>query len=182
MQLDIFPELKVQKLDLLLLINIPDNPDSDIIGFKQLTYNEIGYFNAYHSKPHISLGKFNSSKTLLQREIESFRCLLADSKKFPVSMKGFAFFDHGKTKTIYVSIENPEPSRNIFHSLFVKNPQIEPHITIAKSIPNHQFDKAWALFENRAYEKSFICDKVTVLKRSLESDEKWQKEAEIFLE
>ena len=180
-QLEIFNLPKIQQLELLTLLNFSGEINNDIIGFKKLAFNKIGYFQSYNSSPHISLGLSKTTSKNLDIEIEKFRKRLRKKEKFEILLKGFDFFENSKNTTIYLRIANPTPLNEIFSMLYPLEKDFNPHITIAKAVPHNIAAILWPLFKNKAYEQKFICDQVRLLKRPYKSNDKWKFVTDIFL-
>ena len=170
-QLTLFPLSK--KLEILFLISPSYDIKVNHSGFKDLVYKQIGPFKSRRSKAHISLLRIETTEELIFRYITVFKTLLRNVKPFSIHLNGFRVFDHKSKKTIYSHLLNQEHIANIFRLLNCSEKPFIPHITIAKSLTNDQFKRVWPLFENRLYKKSFFCSYITILVRTVDSDESW---------
>ncbi len=94
---------------------------------------------------------------------ETISRLIVDQKPFTIKVKGWNFFDHGHSITVYLSIEDPEPIINLMS--LVKSSSKSPHISLAKKITHGSFNKLRPYLENLDYSATWVCNEVNVLRK-----------------
>lgn len=128
---------------------------------KEYLRKHLGNFESASSIPHITLfnyeDKHNDSRLYeLEQQITQFT-------SFNLYTTNYNFFRHGNNATIYIDFIHKAPACNIAEEL--DHRKITPHLTIAKNLKPHEFNKAWSLLKDDSFQFSFQCNYITVLKR-----------------
>ncbi|WP_208728451.1 2'-5' RNA ligase family protein [Chitinophaga alhagiae] len=150
-----------------ILISPPAAVKKAVAGFKQQLHEAVGLDDMnLKSLAHISLCRVNAADddafviTTATRAVANMCC-------FDIEINGADSFTHGKTGTLYLRIERPEPVQILFVLLnrvfrASRNANITPHLTIARALPAGKFRQIDpAAF---AYRYAFVCDRITILK------------------
>lgn len=104
---------------------------------------------------------------------------LEQVEPFTIRLAGFDFFDHSHCKTIFARVINRNAFSALFQALTHSKGKV-PHITIAKTLPYHKFDKVWPQFFDKYYEVEFQCNSVQVF-RIPGVQQKWEYVDELQL-
>ena len=151
--------------ELLFIISPPPAIVAYVAMLKQHVKLAIGHpFEDEFSKAHISLFKYRD----VHAEDWLYR---VDSKigsftPFHVHIKNLNFHDHGTTRTIYLEVVRKTPICEIVENVLDQPADFTPTITIARDLDINDFIKAWGSLKNLSYSDYFLCDHITVLKRS----------------
>ncbi|MCO6149437.1 2'-5' RNA ligase family protein [Flavobacterium sp. NRK1] len=113
-----------------------------------------------HSIAHITLVDKLTDDVLFPETIEE---LIEGRKSFPITVKGWDYFDHGHSITVYLKVLNPEPIIDLMED--VKSPARSPHISLVKKIPHHTFQSLRPYLETLNYSFNWDCTEVIVLKK-----------------
>lgn len=89
--------------------------------------------------------------------------LIKGTKPFSIKIKGWDFFDHGHSITIYLKIQNPEPIVSLMKNL--KSPNRAPHISIAKRVPHQNLSFAESYLDEVNYSAEWECNEIIVLRK-----------------
>ncbi|WP_428331408.1 2'-5' RNA ligase family protein [Mucilaginibacter sp.] len=145
---------------------------------KNLCFKKIGEYNSHYAKAHITIQRWPRKRQewiepmipKLERELKSLPPVLLD-------IDGFDFFDHQTNPTIYAKLNSTPLTQVWFKHLrrFFSKPDFEPHITIARSIPNEDFFKIWPYFKHSVWNEPFKVDKLTILRREMIGHDKSYK-------
>lgn len=150
-----------------ILISPPPAVETAVRGFKQRLHEEIGLDEMNRkARAHISLCR----PTLADNDafiISTVTRAVANMCCFDIELNGADIFPHGKTATLYIKIERPEPVQILYALLtriFKARSQITPHLTIAKAVPSEKMKGIDpAAFD---YHYAFMCRHITILKWS----------------
>jgi len=178
MQKELFPSEVYVKYELSFMISPPAHISNYVRKQKKLTRAMVGNFRSVYFPAHISLGKLLTRDDQISKRIDFARRALKGQGAFPIYFNGFDSFP--ESNTLFVNIANPEPIVQVFQSLFFGTPPV-PHMTIAESLSDEQFYRAWKHFHNKLYSDYFICDHILVLGRPLDSMGRWEKMNRILL-
>ncbi len=138
------------------------------------------HFNAKHalkSPAHITLQMpfriHESNEPIL---IEILRKTAANQDAFEIKLSGFDCFS---PRVIFIKVVDHDPIRPVHEKLInllsekmdlgekVLSPKIHPHMTIAtRDLSSEKFKLAWKKFKNKAFEGSFLCQSLFLLKHS----------------
>lgn len=150
-----------------ILISPPAAVKKAVAGFKQQVHEAIGLDEMnLRSLAHISLCRVNAADDDAFI-IKTVTGAVANMCCFDIEINGADSFTHGKTGTLYLRIERPEPVQILFALLSrvfkaSRNAGITPHLTIARALPGHKFRQIDPSFFDYRY--AFVCDRITILK------------------
>jgi hypothetical protein len=145
-------------------------PDENIkrqIALKKSALNyEIGISESdLWSIAHISLFKF-SSAIHEQLIVPRIKKALNGVDKFRIDIKNLDVYDHGFKKSIVFKFQDDKPVKTINDLLLAAFRQriyeIDPHLTIARSVPNHDYERISDL-NNYYFKGGFLCEKITAM-------------------
>ncbi len=138
------------------------------------------HFNAKHalkSPAHITLQMpFRIHKNKEPSLIEILQKIAAKQDPFELKLSGFDCFS---PRVIFVKVINHDPILPIHEKLIcllkenmelgekVLSPKIHPHMTIAtRDLSPEKFKLAWNEFKNKAFQGSFLCKSLFLLKHN----------------
>jgi 2'-5' RNA ligase len=153
----------------------PPEIDTEIAAFKQWMKDHYQCTVAQKSAAHITLVKpFWIELTWEDYLVGTLRSYSDPAGPFEISLHGFSHF--GK-RVIYVDVKhtpllNDLKKRVEAHFIrsfgdSLKREQIlfEPHVTIAnRDLKPGDFNKAWEHFRNTRYERTFLADRISLLR------------------
>lgn len=137
---------------------------------KEVLRNQISLsVSNLKSIAHISLLKFTAPDDD-GRVSKQIKTMLSSFPAFDIILGGSVIFKHGEqSKSLVLKIDNPGPIQQLHMLLLMafslrSSQKITPHITIARAIPNEDFDKIDLSAFN--YRDTFLCQEITVLKKA----------------
>ena len=146
-----------------VIISPPESILKDVSYLKKSIGEILGYpYEGEFSKAHISLLKYRDQHT--DSELYTINNLVASVKPFNLYVKGFDVLHHGNNRTLCLNVDNKNPVRELAETLTGR--EITPHITLAKNLSVHSFNKVWSAVKRITYSTHFWCDHLTVLKRN----------------
>jgi 2'-5' RNA ligase len=157
--------------DYLILISPSPKIKEQVFKLKELLDKKTGISREnLKSIPHISLLLVRQNKSCDNLIIETVKRGISGFSDFTISINGAITFEHTYTKDLVLKVNSIETG-NIFNSLCsafkIKKPaSFVPHITIARGIPKHKFEKLDSLKDFDVY-GDFLCRKITILKRAV---------------
>ncbi|MET3874806.1 2'-5' RNA ligase [Chitinophaga sp. OAE865] len=174
-QLPLFPpdSIPSKMVSYFIIISPPQNITDAVKLLEHELYNLIpGAKSDQFLKAHISLLKLNCEEAdteiikLVKKAVEI--CGLA---RFEIELNGYDIFRHGYTSdSLVLKIRYPYPITELHKWLFNafkpkhKPQKITPHLTIVKDIPHNKLNGI--NLSGFDYHHSFLCDKITILKKS----------------
>lgn len=157
----------------------------DTFDMKHQCKLEYGWSAPVKSLPHITLSNFVQPQYIEEKIVNRYKKLAASISPFDIHLTGFGHFI-GTTYTIYVNIENGnkiseiakyanEVSKPIMKRIKGYQPHYtrHPHLTIAKGIPEIDFNKAWPTWQIKNYNALSNAVGIQLLKR--ERKPFWEK-------
>jgi len=156
--------------DYLIVLSPPESIISGVKKLKDFSYNKIGEYESRYSKAHISIQSWPRKKPVWIEPL--IPKLVRDLQSLPpvvLNINGFDFFDQQEFQTIYAKL-NSTPLTKVWFKLlrkFFNTKPFEPHITIARSLPNDDFKKLWPCFKNLHWNEQLKVDKLTILRREM---------------
>jgi 2'-5' RNA ligase len=169
-QLTLFPPdaVPTPMVSYAVIISPPGNIVDDVKSLEHKLYDLIPELkHEQYLKAHISLLKLTSEEddtwiiNLVKNAVSTLSC-------FEVQLNGYNIFQHGYTSdSLVLQISNPQPIVDLHELLFKalrrKTRKITPHLTIVKEVPHNKLHKAdLSAFD---YYESFLCNKITILKK-----------------
>jgi 2'-5' RNA ligase len=156
--------------DYLIVLSPSESINEKVKNLKEFSHDKIGEFDSHYSKAHITIQSWPRKRPVwieplipkLERDLQGLSPIVLD-------INGFGVFDRQETKTIYAKLTSTPQTKMWFKLLrkFFSTPPFEPHITIARSIPDDDFKKLWPHFKNHQWEEQFKIDKLTILRREM---------------
>lgn len=178
-----FPNTRIKVLrktktryEYLILISPPYDIDRNVKKFQTISKGILNDPGAKYTKmAHISI-------CLLPPQEENDKAIIAlltevvkGLTSFIIYLDGFGHFDQelNNKNTFFISIVNKKDISNIFYSVMkelhiVPQREYVPHMTIGKNIDPLKFPAVKSHFENIDYEATFLCNRITLLKRTVE--------------
>ncbi|MDB4901866.1 MAG: hypothetical protein JWQ63_1147 [Mucilaginibacter sp.] len=154
--------------DYLIVLSPSESIIENVKRLKDFSYKHIGEYDSHYSKAHITIQSWPRKKPVwieplipkLERDLQTLPPVILD-------INDFGFFDHADHPSIYAKLNSTPLTKVWFKYLrkFFHTSDFEPHITIARSIPNESFVKLWPHFKNQEWNEQFIVDKLTILRR-----------------
>lgn len=147
----------------LVVISPPLEIKKQIADIKK-TLNDIYPLNPQnlHSIAHITL---TESRTDDENFPEVIQNLLNGKKPFIIEIKGWDYFDHGNTVSIFLKVSFPEPIVDLMKA--VKSKSKTPHLSLAKNVSHETLEKLTPHLEKLHYFPKWLCDEVTVLRKKM---------------
>jgi 2'-5' RNA ligase len=185
-QYSLFPETVYEYF---ILLSPSDEIKEEVDRRKDLLNEMIGIDPAdLKSIAHISLITYVGMDSMNIPDI--VRKAVAGTKAFTVKINGHDFFKNGDRRTLYLKIENPEPIQHLAellkpqpkraHKKNTSPKPIIPHITIAKNIHPEELEKIEDL-SVFGYEGEWLCNRITVLRRPMNTNRHFSPVTEILL-
>lgn len=145
----------------LVVLSPPESVKSDIAKIKNdlNTIIDIGERNL-HSIAHITLLDKLTDDPDVAKTIAG---LTTSIKPFMIRIKGWNFFDHGHSVTVYLGIEVSTPIINMMGLL--KSSSKTAHINLAKKITYDTFNLIKPYLENLDYSAEWLCEEINVLRK-----------------
>jgi hypothetical protein len=154
--------------DYLILLSPPENIADGVKELKEYSGRVIGSFDGQNARANISIQQWARKRPVwiepllpkLERDLQTLPPLLMD-------LNGFGFFDQQEFQTIYAKLGSTPATKLWFKLLrrFFSNPPFEPHITIARNLPNADFKQLWPHFKSREWSGRFCIDRLSILRR-----------------
>jgi len=153
--------------------------------YKQVMDEKQSFFNTYHekvsikTKPHITIANFLAKEAMEETIIRWMNRAVGTQPSFPVVLNNFGGFP---PHTIYIRVQQRQPFKQLATALQSINHYIRsndcppmrlitnPHLTIARRLPPDIFEKAIWEYSHKAFEASFVIDKLTLLRRQHQFD------------
>ncbi len=165
----------------------------DTMNMKHQCKLEYGWNTSVKSLPHITLSKFVQPQYIEEEIVNRYAKLAASISPFDIHLSGFNYFS-GATYTMYVNIQNGnqvseiakrvrEFSKPILKQIKEHKPHYtnNPHLTIAKGIPETDFNKAWPTWQIKNYNAFSNAAGIQLLKRERKYFLNKYEEAGFFL-
>jgi 2'-5' RNA ligase len=156
--------------DYLMLLSPPETVKQEIARYKKASAKLIGDFKSMDSPAHISIMHMERQKPFMEdRSMQMMESSLAALPPVLLHVDGFNYFPHLHNKmTIYAHIRST-PSveqwfRHLKAVLKIKKTLL-PHITIARNIPEDDFNILWPNFRQRHMVEPFWINELKVKKR-----------------
>ncbi|MEI7669724.1 MAG: DNA polymerase IV [Pseudomonadota bacterium] len=155
--------IPVKVCEYLLIINLPQQIKKEVMELKTKTGYDIKP-NAY-----ITLINFMMTEPEENKIIHGIDEVVNFHEPFEVMLNKF---EHLKTHTLFLSVENISPIILLLRSLKEKLNLLssrsffswKPHLTISKNLPEIEFNKAVQYFEQLTFDAKFIAQNILLMK------------------
>ncbi|WP_184543337.1 2'-5' RNA ligase family protein [Mucilaginibacter sp. FT3.2] len=156
--------------DYLMLLSPPETVKQEIARYKKASAKLIGDYKSMDSPAHISIQHLERQKPLMEdKNILLMETAFAALPPVLLHVDGFDYFPHLHNRmTIYAHIRST-PSvdqwfRHLKAVLKIKKTLL-PHITIARDIPEKDFNTLWPNFKNKRMVEPFWINELKIVKR-----------------
>lgn len=156
----------------LIIISPPEGIKTFINGLKSEFYERYGHYDGRFSKPHITICNFPLLEGRQKKVFTGFQEKVAAIDPFIVELNDFDSFE--RSNVIYLNVEESAALNSLKKSLAYLHVELKlgndfflfkkPHITIGKKLNSDVFESSKSDFQLRAYQNSFIADKLKVLR------------------
>lgn|SRR5690606_15402244 len=153
--------------------------NSDVTNMKDWFMTTKGWNAPNHSKPHFTVCRFIQPLSNEARISKKLRELSETVKPFVISLSDFGSFQN-KTSTIYLRVENEEQFSRIPQYLQIHlRPMLtlvkgyspnfirKGHLTIARQIPENEFNRVWPYWKNMRYHAESDANRIVFLRKRL---------------
>jgi 2'-5' RNA ligase len=163
------PDKSLHAYEYLLVISPPPQIKNEVMEIKKEFNERHQHIQAIKSKPHITLINFLLSDVEEESLLYKISEVTKFQQPFDVMLKNF---NHFKTQTIYLDVNDPSPVVNLLRSLHttLNLPSSrsffawKPHMTIAKGLTEEKFYAAMGDFQKKEFSSSFIADRIVLMK------------------
>jgi 2'-5' RNA ligase len=167
--------------DYLFLLSPPEAIKHEILRYKKASARLIGDYKSMDSPAHISIMHVERQKPFFANTtISQIEKKLYIMPPVLLHVDGFRYFTHLHSKmTIYAHIRS-SPAVEAWFTLLKKNLNIKkalvPHITIARDIPEADFNTLWPHFRHKKLVEPFWINELKIVQReTFGSFPKWEK-------
>jgi len=155
--------------DYLIALSPSENMVDQLKRFKYFSFEKIGEYDGYDSKPDIIIQQWPNRKAQwvepllpkLERDLKTLPSIVLD-------INGFDLLNQDNQPGIYAKIENTAASMLWFNKLgdFFNTSHYIPHIPIASNLSPDAFQELWPCFKHTNWNARIVIDKLSILKRS----------------
>lgn len=163
-----------------LLVANPDTTVGDLImAEKQSFYKKYDQQVTVKTKPHITVANY-LAKEDMEATIERWMQRICNQRKsFRVMLNNFGGFP---PHTLYIRVQNPQPFQALVQQLKAIEEYINdnsgypvkftgnPHLTVARRLPDDIYNKALFEYASRDFHESFVVNELVLLKRRNQFD------------
>lgn len=163
-----------------LLVANPVGPaGSRVIEVKESFYNTYRQVPGNKANPHITLAKY-LAKEAMEATIERWvQRICNQQKSFKVILNNFSGYP---PHTLYIRVQNPQPFHSLVNQLKVIESYVSgnsgypvkfasnPHLPIARRLPDEIYTKALFDYAGRDFHESFIVNELVLLKRKTRTE------------
>lgn len=198
-QISLFPEILYEYH---ILLSPGDAIIEDVDKLKLHLHEMIGIpEHNLKSLAHVTLMSVEAYESI--NVAGQIKLAVSGERKFRVNIDGYGYFENGKERALYLKVEDPFPIDNIATLIKPgarrktkkidrqisildkpgskpKLPTINPHITIARNIPEANFERI-ADFSAFDYKGEWLCDRIMIRRRIAGSNKSFSPYATIKL-
>jgi 2'-5' RNA ligase len=167
--------------DYLFLLSPPEPVKELICKYKKASVKHIGDFKSMDSPAHVSILHVDRQKPFFaDHTVSRLEKQLYIMPPVLLHVDGFRHFTHLHSKmTIYAHIRST-PAVEAWFTLLKRNLNIKkalvPHITVARDIPEGDFNTLWPHFHHKKVVEPFWVNELKIVKReTFGSYPKWEK-------
>lgn len=179
-QLSLFPAEKKEQVipevlhQYLFLISPPESIKSKVKSLKHVLHQSFGLSkNNLHSIPHISLLSFHSARPVNDHFLSVVRQVFSKTSAFQINLKGYGAFHHSGSTTLYVNVNDSSHLSMMYKDLTgilgFPAKSFVPHLTVARTISNSDFETANVLVNKHLLEDEFTCSQISILERKFQN-------------
>ncbi len=153
--------------------------NNKVIAEKQAFYEGFGVKTAIKTVPHITIANFLAREAMEETIIRYVQRICNQQPAFEVMLNNYSGF---APHTIYVRVQNPQPFRQLARELKAVTDYVyscacppvklitNPHITIARSLPEDVYFKALMWYSQKTFHETFTVNELVLLRRRNQSD------------
>ncbi|MDB5225925.1 MAG: hypothetical protein JWN78_118 [Bacteroidota bacterium] len=175
-QLELFKDTKPALAEYFFIIP-PDTPVIRNFNFLKKKVMDIVLLPDHirYSKAHISLFACSMRSDLDSFIIYHAEKALAGINTFIVELGHLELWDHGNiSQSLVLIVENAQPIKTINNLLIdefkFKHNSIQPHLSIARSMPIRDSLKLTPILHELNYKGEFLCNRITILKKLIDNN------------
>jgi 2'-5' RNA ligase len=172
----------------------PKEVMAEVTAFKEDMRDNYGSKTALKIMPHITLkAPFKLPVEKNSEVLDWFRNIPVGTRPFQVTLEDFGSFNNKYNKVIFVKPVVTELmaalQQNIIKSfeqayshinMTTYEHEFRPHMTIAyRDLTDENYEKAWAIYKNKQYSATFMCNSFCLLQHN---GLKWEVIQEYYLE
>ncbi len=163
-----------------LLVANPDTAiSSQVEAEKQSFYERYEAKVAVKTKPHITVANFLAIEDMEETIGRWMQRICGQQKSFPVQLNNYSGFP---PHTVYLRVQNPQPFQSLVKQLKVIDSYIRsygcpparlignPHLTVARRLPEEVYTRAMFDYARRDFHGSFIVKELVLLRRKHQFD------------
>jgi 2'-5' RNA ligase len=163
-----------------LLVAHPDAAVNEkVLAEKQQFTRDMHVSIASKTKPHITIANFLAREAMEETIIRYTQRICCQQSSFNVQLNNYSGFP---PHTIYLRVQNPQPFKKLAKELKVVANYIDscscptaylktnPHVTIAKKIPERIYREVLMEYAQKSFHESFMVNELVLLRRSNEYD------------
>lgn len=156
--------------DYMLVIHPDAQTLQDVSIFRHLISEELGVDQAAFSQAHISLFRSEFPERYEADFISMLESVVQNQSAFTIYTSRIDHRKQGESRHMfYVNVANPKPveelHKKILHTFELKPGAFKPHIALARSINNQQFNQLAPYFSSKMFVRSFHCHSFSLLKK-----------------
>jgi len=154
--------------------------------FEQLQQEKENFSSAYKvsiakkTLPHITIANFLARENMEQTLMKWLYKIISGQKRFSVMLNNYSGFP--SSKTVYARVQDHEPFKQLAASLKIIDQYVRdngmpramipghPHVSIARSLHPHVYEKAMMDYSRKTFNASFMVDELVLLKRQNQYD------------
>jgi 2'-5' RNA ligase len=146
---------------------------------KETFTNEYDQKIAVKTKPHITVASFAAREAMEETIVRYTQRICSQLHSFEVSLNNYSGFP---PHTIYLRVQNPQPFKQLAKELKVVSSYISscscppaklitnPHLSIARSLPETIYLKAMMDYSQKTFHETFMVNELVLLRRSNQYD------------
>ncbi|MEJ7683676.1 MAG: 2'-5' RNA ligase family protein [Segetibacter sp.] len=163
-----------------LLVALPgEDVYNKVMAEKQAFYGQFEEKTAIKTKPHITIANFLAREAMEETIIRYMQRICNGQPAFDVMLNNYSGFP---PHTIYIRVQNPQPFRQLAKELkavvnYVHScggPPVNlitnPHISIARSLPENVYFKALMQYSQKTFHETFTVSELVLLRGSSQFD------------
>ncbi len=166
-------------LEYVLVVQPGADIHKKVINETELLFNLFNYKPASDSKGHITIAHFQAREDMEPTIIRYMQRICSNHHDFEVSLNNYSGFP---PHTIYLRVQDPHPFKKLANELKIVSNYISscscpplqiygnPHLTVAKKLPEALFQKALMEYAQKSFHETFNVGELVLLRRQHEYD------------